>query len=84
MPRQSEAQKSTMERVMHEYKQGDLKSGKSSKKVTNRRQAIAIGLSEAGASKYASKTQNERNLKRTKIKKRAGQAAGRTRSTIDR
>jgi hypothetical protein len=34
-------------REMHEMKRDDLKSGKSSKKVTNPKQAIAIGLSEA-------------------------------------
>jgi hypothetical protein len=32
---------------MHEKKQGKLKSGKSGKKVTSKKQAIAIGLSEA-------------------------------------
>jgi Family of unknown function (DUF6496) len=32
---------------MHEYKHGKLKSGKSGKKVTSRKQAIAIGLSKA-------------------------------------
>ena len=32
---------------MHEFKEGKLKSGKSKKKVTDRKQAIAIGLSEA-------------------------------------
>ncbi len=32
---------------MHEMKQGKLKSGRSGKKVTNPKQAIAIGLSEA-------------------------------------
>jgi hypothetical protein len=32
---------------MHERKEGTLKSGKSGKKVTSRKQAIAIGLSEA-------------------------------------
>jgi len=32
---------------MHEEKHGTLKSGKSGKKVTNPKQAIAIGLSEA-------------------------------------
>ena len=32
---------------MHERKAGTLKSGTSSKKVTSRKQAIAIGLSEA-------------------------------------
>ncbi len=35
--------------VMHEFKEGTLKSGKDGKggKVTNRKQAIAIGISEA-------------------------------------
>ncbi len=33
--------------AVHEMKQGELKSGKSGKKVTSRKQAIAIGLSEA-------------------------------------
>jgi len=37
----------TMKRVMHERKEGTLKSGGSGKKVTSRKQAIAIGLSEA-------------------------------------
>jgi len=37
----------TVEREMHKMKQGKLKSGKSGKKVTNPKQAIAIGLSEA-------------------------------------
>ncbi len=32
---------------MHEMHEGKLKSGKSGKKVTSRKQAIAIGLSEA-------------------------------------
>lgn len=32
---------------MHEMKRGKLKSGRSGKKVTSRKQAIAIGLSEA-------------------------------------
>jgi hypothetical protein len=36
-----------MKEVMHEYKEGKLKSGRSGKKVKSRKQAIAIGLSEA-------------------------------------
>ena len=35
-----------VEKVMHEYKEGELKSG-GRKRVTNRKQAIAIALSEA-------------------------------------
>lgn len=36
-----------VEKAMHEMKQGKLKSGRSGKKVTSRKQAVAIGLSEA-------------------------------------
>ena len=38
-----------VEKVMKELKAGTLKSGGSGKKVTSRKQAIAIGLSEARA-----------------------------------
>ena len=46
-----------MEKVMHEFKEGTLKSGKDGKggKVTNRKQAIAIGLSEELAAKSKKK-----------------------------
>ena len=36
-----------VEKAMHEFKRGELKSGRSGKKVTSRKQAVAIGLSEA-------------------------------------
>ena len=36
-----------VEKAMHERKRGTLRSGGSGKKVTSRKQAIAIGLSEA-------------------------------------
>ena len=36
-----------VKKAMHERKRGTLKSGRSGKKVTSRKQAIAIGLSEA-------------------------------------
>jgi hypothetical protein len=64
---QSKAQKETVERVMHEFKHGELKTSRS-RKVKNPRQAIAIGLHEAGASKYESKEKNRQNLKRTKAR----------------
>jgi hypothetical protein len=38
---------SKVKKVMDEFKHGDLKSGSSGKKVTSRKQAVAIGLSEA-------------------------------------
>ena len=36
-----------VKKAMHEMKEGKLKSGKSGKKVTSKKQAVAIGLSEA-------------------------------------
>lgn len=36
-----------VERAMREMKQGKLRSGRSGKKVTSRKQAVAIGISEA-------------------------------------
>ena len=38
---------SKVKRAMHERKHGTLRSGRSGKKVTSRKQAIAIGLAEA-------------------------------------
>ena len=49
MPKYGKKAQEKVERAMHEMKQGKLRSGKSGKKVTNRKQAIAIGLSEARA-----------------------------------
>lgn len=48
MAKYSKASQDKVEKSMHEMKQGKLKSG-SGKKVTNPKQAIAIGLSEARA-----------------------------------
>lgn len=45
--RYSKAASKKVGRAMHERKKGTLKSGSSGKKVTSRKQAIAIGLSEA-------------------------------------
>lgn len=47
MPRYGRKAASKVERAMHERKHGTLRSGRSGKKVTSRKQAIAIGLSEA-------------------------------------
>jgi hypothetical protein len=43
----SKAASEMVETAMHERKHGTLRSGRSGKKVTSRKQAIAIGLSEA-------------------------------------
>jgi len=65
-----------VEKAMHERKEGTLKSGRSGKKVTSRKQAIAIGLSEArreggkvpakktGARKAARKTGSRKATKK--------------------
>lgn len=50
-----------VEEVMHEFKEGELHIGKSDKIVTNRKQAIAIALSEADKVEEAST--NKKNEK---------------------
>ena len=47
MAKYSKKSQSKVKRAMHEMKSGKLKSGRSGKKVKSRKQAIAIGLSEA-------------------------------------
>jgi len=47
MARYSKKAGQEVKKAMHERKRGTLKSGKSNKRVTNRKQAIAIGLSKA-------------------------------------
>jgi hypothetical protein len=47
MAKYSKTAQKKVGRAMHEKKEGTLKSGRSGKKVTSRKQAIAIGLSEA-------------------------------------
>jgi Family of unknown function (DUF6496) len=47
MARYGKKAQSKVKRALHERKQGKLRSGRSGRKVTSRKQAIAIGLSEA-------------------------------------
>lgn len=47
MPRYSKLAGKKVKKAMHEMKRGKLKSGRSGKIVKSRKQAIAIGLSEA-------------------------------------
>jgi hypothetical protein len=47
MAKYSKGAQKKVKRAMHEKKKGTLKSGRSGKKVKSRKQAIAIGLSEA-------------------------------------
>lgn len=60
---------SKVARAMHEKKHGTLRSGRSGKKVTSRKQAIAIGLSEArraGAKVPAKKKSSKKKSSRKK------------------
>lgn len=70
---QSPEQKETVQRVMHEFKHGELKTARGSRKVKNPRQAIAIALHEAGASREETPKENAANLRRTKAKERRGE-----------
>lgn len=74
MAKQSKPQKETVERVMHEFKHGELKAA-GGRKVKNQKQAVAIALSEAGASKYESPAENKQTLRKTKAKERKGETA---------
>ncbi len=47
MPKFGEKAQEKVHKAMHEMKEGKLKSGGSGKKVTSKKQAVAIGLSEA-------------------------------------
>jgi hypothetical protein len=63
-----------VEKAMHERKHGTLKSGRSGKKVTSKKQAIAIGLSEAreaGAKVPSKKGSKKRSSKKRSSKKRS-------------
>ena len=66
-----------VEKAMHERKRGTLKSGSSGKKVKSRKQAIAIGLSEARRaggkvpSKKSSKKSTKKSTKKASSKKRS-------------
>jgi Family of unknown function (DUF6496) len=72
---ETKPQKETVGRVMHEFKHGELRSGTSGKTVKNPRQAIAIALSEAGASNQQSPEENKRHYRRTKAKEARGETA---------
>lgn len=65
----------TVERALHERKRGTLRSGRSGKKVTSRKQAIAIGLSEAreagGKVPPPPRTRSGKSAKKKSAKKRS-------------
>ncbi|HSJ40836.1 MAG: DUF6496 domain-containing protein [Xanthobacteraceae bacterium] len=63
-----------VERVMRKRKRGSLKSGRSGKKVRSRKQAIAIGLSEAR--RKGKKVPRKRTGRKTKGRKSTGRKRG--------
>lgn len=78
---QSDEQKKTVRRVMHEFKHGELERSRGGK-VKSRRQAVAIALHEAGASKYESPQKNRENLRRTKSREQHGATGAATRQEL--
>ena len=81
MAKYSKAAGEKVKEAMHERKEGKLKSGRSGKKVTSRKQAIAIGLSEArerGEKVPANKTATK---KTTAKKSSSKKSAAKTSST---
>ena len=77
MAKTSRHQRKTVGRVMHEYKHGELKRSRGGRggKVKSRKQAVAIALHEAGASKSQSRGQKRRSYARTRSKERHGRTA---------
>jgi len=78
MAKYSKKSQSKVKRAMEEMKEGKLKSGRSGKKVTNPKQAIAIGLSEAreeGAKVPKKAASKKSATKKAPTKKSAKKAA---------
>jgi hypothetical protein len=72
-----------VERAMHERKRGTLKSGRSGKTVRSRKQAIAIGLSEARreGGKVPRKRSSAKKGRKTAKRSRKTTTAKRSRTT---
>jgi len=74
MAKYSKKAQDKVEKAMHERKAGTLKSGRSGRKVTSRKQAIAIGLSEAreaGAKVPKKKTARKKTATKKTARKKA-------------
>ena len=69
-----------VERAMHERKRGTLKSGRSGKRVKSRKQAIAIGLSEARRSGAKVPKRKGAKKKSSGGRKSSGRSSSRTTS----
>lgn len=73
MAKYSKKAQDKVEKAMHEKKQGKLTSGRSGKKVKSRKQAIAIGLSEARkeGAKVPKKSAKKKSTKKKSTKKKS-------------
>lgn len=73
---------SKVKKAMHERKHGSLRSGKSGKKVKSRKQAIAIGLSEArrAGGKVPAKKSSSRKSAKKSAKRSSGGRSTKSRS----
>ena len=79
MAKYGKTSKRKVKRAMHEYKRGKLESGRSGKKVKNRKQAIAIGLSEAR--QRGAKVPKKRGSKSASRKRSSRKSSSRKRSS---
>jgi hypothetical protein len=70
MARYGKKAQSKVKRAMHERKAGTLRSGRSGKKVTSRKQAIAIGLSEARRAGGKVPSRSSGGRRRTRARKK--------------
>jgi hypothetical protein len=75
MARYSKGAQKKVEKAMHERKKGTLRSGRSGKKVKSRKQAIAIGLSEAR--KKSAKVPKKKGAKKKAAKKKTAKKSSR-------
>ena len=78
MARYGKKAQSKVKRAMHERKRGTLRSGRSGKKVTSRKQAIAIGLSEARRAGGKVPSRSSASRRRTRKKKISSKAVPRS------
>ncbi len=84
MAKYSEKAGEKVHKAMHEMQHGELKSGRSGQKVTSRKQAIAIGLSEAreeGAKVPKKAASKKTATKKTATKKTATKKSIATKKT---
>ena len=84
MARYGEKAQSKVKKAMHERKAGTLRSGKSGKKVTSRKQAIAIGLSEARQAGGKVPNKSAKKSSRKTAKKSARKSSKSTRKSTKR